>query len=212
MKIISSFKDYYDHALAWASDDDKVIYRRETTLLTTIPENKYGFSNHSFPPSLSVESLEILEMRLVFFCGKCHTFMRYKDHRQKNPPPQVAYNEEIEKLFDAIKVYRYYAYDTLGLFVCLSVSELDSFYQIHYTPVFMFSKEGMTINPCLKNLQFQKVVDSYQAFQTIEQFLFGVLIAPDKPTLNISNEDKIIKHGFDTKWSFRKESTSNKKG
>jgi hypothetical protein len=39
MKIISSFKDYYDHALAWTSDDDKVTYRRETTLLTTIPEN-----------------------------------------------------------------------------------------------------------------------------------------------------------------------------
>jgi hypothetical protein len=137
--------------------------------------------------------------------------MRYKDHRQKNPQPQVAYNEEIEKLINEFKIRWYYAYDIIENFLGWSVGELDSFYQTYYTPIFMFRKEVMTINPCLKNLQFQKVIDSHQAFQTIEQFLFGVLITPDKPILNISNEDTIIKHGFDTKWSFRKESASKKK-
>ena len=60
----------------------------------------------------------------------------------------------------------------------------------------------MTLNPCLKNYGFQKIFDSYAAFQEISMFLGGVLGSEAAPMVQI--EDKYIKegHGFD-EWSFK---------
>ena len=60
----------------------------------------------------------------------------------------------------------------------------------------------MTLNPCLKNYGFQKIFDSYAAFQEISMFLGGVLGSEAAPMVQI--EDKYIQegHGFD-EWSFK---------
>jgi hypothetical protein len=61
------------------------------------------------------------------------------------------------------------------------------------------------INPCLKNYQFYKEKDPFSAFQEIQGFISGVLgQKQEHSVVEISNNSKILKAGFDVKTSFRK--------
>lgn len=61
------------------------------------------------------------------------------------------------------------------------------------------------VNPCLKEYEFYKRLNPIIAFQEIQMFISGVLGAGEKDTVEISEKDKLKSHGFDPKWSFRKE-------
>lgn len=58
-------------------------------------------------------------------------------------------------------------------------------------------------NPCLKELEFFKIFDPYTCFQELSMFISGVMGGTAPPMVEISNDMRIAKHGFD-KWSFRK--------
>lgn len=60
------------------------------------------------------------------------------------------------------------------------------------------------INPLLKDYEFYKLIDSFQAFQEIQMFLSGVLGSGENDIIVVEDKYKISQHGFD-KWSFRKE-------
>jgi len=84
---------------------------------------------------------------------------------------------------------------------------LELFYA-YKTPQFVLYNRGednLKINGSLKDVQFYKVFDPYQALQEIEMYVTGVLGANNKPMIEISDEHKIVGHGFDPKYSFRKE-------
>ncbi len=65
------------------------------------------------------------------------------------------------------------------------------------------------INPLLKDYEFPKLFDAFQAFQEIQMYLSGVLGSNEKDIIEVSDKDKIASHGFD-KWSFRKEPQNKK--
>lgn len=98
---------------------------------------------------------------------------------------------------------------------------LDIFRKYH-TPIFLFDSDfdvtfitnngryrnmnsKFFINPILKEYEFYKVFDSFQAFQEIQMFMSGVLGSNEKNIVEVEDKYKITQHGFD-KWSFRKES------
>lgn len=58
-------------------------------------------------------------------------------------------------------------------------------------------------NAPLKDHEFHRVIDSYQAFQQIAMWLANQAV-PIKPIPQISNNDMIESKGFDLKFSFRK--------
>ena len=60
------------------------------------------------------------------------------------------------------------------------------------------------INPLLKEYEFYKMFDTFQAFQEISMFMSGVLGSREKEIVEVADKYKIAQHGFD-KWSFRKE-------
>jgi hypothetical protein len=60
------------------------------------------------------------------------------------------------------------------------------------------------INPLLKNYEFFKMFDSFQAFQEVSMFMGGVLGKGEKEITEVADKYKITQHGFN-KWSFRKE-------
>jgi hypothetical protein len=76
-------------------------------------------------------------------------------------------------------------------------------YESYYTN-FSTSREVLIHNPKLSDVEFFKVFDPHTAFQEIEMFISGVLGAPNKEPLLISDKDRIQQHGFD-KRSFRKD-------
>ena len=48
------------------------------------------------------------------------------------------------------------------------------------------------------------------AFQEIEMYISGVLGINNKPTVEISDKNKIVGRGFDLKYSFRKDPEKKK--
>lgn len=73
-----------------------------------------------------------------------------------------------------------------------------------------FGGSALTLHPILRDLEFYKVFDLYEACQAIEMFLTNILAPRDNPYIApIPDKIKAESHGFD-KFSFRKDPT--KKG
>lgn len=89
-----------------------------------------------------------------------------------------------------------------------------SLFEKYYCPVFVLYSEGrkglIELNCNLKDLEFYRIFDPYQAFQEISMFL-GNMAKPDKKIPEVSNEDMIEAKGFDKKFSFRKLPKEKKK-
>jgi len=62
-----------------------------------------------------------------------------------------------------------------------------------------------SINPCLKEFQFFKVIEPFTAHQEIDMFVSGVIANSGMEMPKMSDSIKIESHGFDKKWSFRKQ-------
>ncbi|BCG04716.1 hypothetical protein PPGU19_092840 (plasmid) [Paraburkholderia sp. PGU19] len=67
-----------------------------------------------------------------------------------------------------------------------------------------FEKSFLKINPPLKNFQFYRLFGPVEAFQELDMFWGGVLALESRPTLSISDKDRIAQHGFNAR-SFRKD-------
>lgn len=59
-------------------------------------------------------------------------------------------------------------------------------------------------NPCLKTIEFHKIMNPHETFSRIQSYISGVLTSPEKPISDIPDKYKIGQKGFDDKWSFRK--------
>ena len=68
-----------------------------------------------------------------------------------------------------------------------------------YTDKYVIIKD-----PNLKELEFFKVKNTVECFQNIQTYISNILTNVEKPS-NPDNKTKILSHGFDFKWSFRKE-------
>lgn len=209
MRIISKYQDYYDSVMNTGMDRE-VIYVREQ-VETQIDKidldflDSYSSSNHSVNMILLgycgafykiyVVTTELHKIRYVFHnyedfksfmltngFGSGYDFSenrwwpnRFQKFRDYNPKPlEKIFHEQQTPLF-IVKILREYRKPTKYLAI---------------------------LGPCLKDLEFYKIKDAYTAYQDIFQYVSGVLNRPDAKMVNISDKDKIHKHGFD-KWSFR---------
>lgn len=82
----------------------------------------------------------------------------------------------------------------------------DVFFELKTPSFYWKAKDAnkLVINPVLKDLKFQRMVDPYTAYQEISMFIGGVLGMGEPETIDISDLDLIEQKGFDKKWSFRK--------
>lgn len=62
---------------------------------------------------------------------------------------------------------------------------------------------NMIVNPCLRDVEFARVIDPYTAYQELTAYLSN--IAKPEPYVPVpSDKDMVEIKGFDKKWSFRK--------
>ncbi len=220
MKIVSQFKDYYDYALAWQTEENDWAYNREEfygNMGGIISNIEQSFRILNQDPCMYYDC-NIWGVHLIFFCGELHVCMRCNMPYEKDTSGKYIYNnnilpflKEVQKkgrknstkhfendyYFEEILANMVYILDTVHY-------HFEHLYQLNYTPVFIIDVLGLKCNPRLMDYKFQQIKEPYQAFQDISQFLFGKLIAPEKPMIEVSNATKIEKHGFDKKISFRK--------
>jgi hypothetical protein len=63
--------------------------------------------------------------------------------------------------------------------------------------------QSITINGCLKDVQFFKYMDTYTTFQELSVWMEGTLAYPQNVMEEISDKYRIKAHGFDEKYGFR---------
>lgn len=77
---------------------------------------------------------------------------------------------------------------------------------IHFVKIISYKKSKIFIqkNPNLRELEFYRIKDTYTVFQSIGQFLGGVLTNTEVSESTLNDKQKVHQHGFDEKYGFRK--------
>lgn len=221
MRIISKFRDYYDGVMKTGMDRE-VVYVRENK--TVALKDTYGidFSTHYSGSYHDVET---------FFMGYCGKILRVMVVSTSYPN----YPKTRDVFFDFDEFKAFMLSNKLGSsyefgesrwwpsryqkFREMDTSKMAELFHEYQTPLFFLTnvyryrapnETTLTLGPSLKSIDFQRVKDSYTAYQDIFQFVAGTLNKPENKMVKISDKDKIHKHGFD-KWSFRKMPTKGKK-
>jgi hypothetical protein len=230
MRIISDFKDYYDVVQA-EGFDPKLVWIRKPKVVE-FSKAKYPFphvDNFWWQRFHKV----FVDQFTIGFCGKLYPVFKLStnDLRFRLPKaerfchtlPEI--DEFVEKYLKEKELTEYYRVKNHGKWnASATIAKKDLKKNIDdcqkdyskwfidaHCPVFVGQRdrddEGkftLTYNASLRELEFYKVFDPYQAFQEISMYYGGVLggireIVPDVP-------DKVLAEakGFD-KWSFRKE-------
>lgn len=165
---------------------------------------------------------------IVGFCGKLYVGMKLysvdtETNEYDNVITTITYDKDyMIKLFES-KTFNGYFQDNLNH--VLQFNALDWFRNLK-VPCFVYDQvcdvthidlkhyrwnhnSKFFVNPLLKDYEFYKIFDSFQAFQEIQMFMGGVLGRGEKEIVEVADKYKIAQHGFD-KWSFRKEPLNGK--
>lgn len=234
MRIISKFHDYYDGVQAFGQDQTLIYLRkqeiiekdsdRDISIISILQRSESDFSYYGF---------------IVYFCGKSYPgvrFVRHENATLSKPKERFCYTIEQCREFAAANGFSLSGYSGWGGSIDYRLQEFFKDpqerlapFQNHKCPIMVsgwrgFYSSGLEDplyrygrfanlslkNPCLRSLEFFRVIDANQAFQTIAGFLSGVLGVSTPPMVAVSEKTRIKKRGFD-EWSFRKLPTKKKR-
>lgn len=177
------------------------------------------------------KKFEIKGTFLLLFCGKLYGGLKISVDHIDHTVEDFIYVYSIKELDQLFKLYAskkeqedyfkkkrnfFYSHSRIqyeNFFEGILGKNIEELNQIHFDtgiPVIKFERDMITFNPILKDLQFFKVVDPFAAFQELSMFIGGVMGGESPPMIQISDEIRAHKHGFD-KMSFRKGPTSKRK-
>lgn len=167
---------------------------------------------------------------LVCFVGKLHPFLRlsvtrvtektshtgpdeffYSAEALEKRAAEVGMLEQVQKRLDKRpKAWNWGALcerKTLReFFDAKTPTRLQELAYEHALPVAVFEETSfvglLRKDPPLREYQFFRAVEPWQAHQELEMFL-GNLAAPEAKMVTIADKDRIPQHGFD-RWSFRR--------
>lgn len=232
MYIISKYKDYYDNIAGQKGIDKSIIFDRHTEDFAFVTRNKKssGWGYDDFPTYGHMSQFNVklenkrFSLYLVGFCGKIHIvadvmsvvvaeISYYKNlkvvHHQLYGLENI--KQEICNFYKNPNYFHKNIDSDLENLIRLSKDPktLELFYK-YKTPYFvLYSDRGkernLIINNVLKDIEFYKIMDPFMAFQEIEMYISGVIGVDKIPYVEVADKYKIISHGFDYKFSFRKD-------
>ena len=197
MKIISNYKDYYDHQVAKFGIDPLVAYER----VCQLKDFKSGWTKAGLysPSFLKPDSHRRFAFQLIAFCGTLYAFTYwkgkvyfisdYKDVLTDLSKNSISWTDEID--FNHRAPHLHMTTTTLNAEHNCPVLLVDSNY---YGTLYAIVK-----NPRLTDFSFGKVVEPADAWTRINDFLSAQPQAVNTQT----DKEKIAAHGFDLKHSFR---------
>lgn len=219
MLIISDFHDYYD-SVASQGVDKSIIYNRKE-IEFDYKDNIFNWWNYKF--SFSREKSRLYNKKtetefktfIIGFCGKLYLCIientltgnkvyYYDDSIQflieNNVDNLYRFNNKKSKLSSAINNW----WSEMQI-------KLEYTFQEYKTPIFIIGNFGtnydnkikIKINTKLSEHLFYRMKDSYMSFQEIQSYISGVLGNSENIDLKLTDKEKILQHGMDTKWSFR---------
>lgn len=228
MRIISKFHDYYDVGMRYGMDKE-VVYVRTTEEVpyTDRSHIQAGQYVYRYPPVLYKEYWT----RLVFsVCGRfyiCYS-MYLPSYLQGEERRAFCYStQEVESVLRSLfpealnrlsntpwRDNRTYKEILEWEFSNQGKPLPPDLHQKYKTPVFVEGcldqskypqPYGLWKNPNLRKLEFFRIEkDPVRLYQDIYMFISGIIGTPENKMAKINNEERIITHGYDLKYSFRK--------
>lgn len=212
MRLISKFKDYYDHGIAYGVDPNIIFDRKRCQVFSStydqlkIPNNmwRYGLlkSGHY--------------IGYLGFCGYIYPYIYHQTNLSYNKDTVIVWwdNSNLDWLDSRYVKYTKNYIEILKEFFKPIKIEDDIFIEIK-SPIFTtqlkyaeyvpgekkFGEMNITVNPSLKDIGFQKVKNTVDCFNEISMYI-GNVLNKGKEIIEVSNKEKIVKAGFDNK-SFR---------
>lgn len=237
MRIISKFKDYYDTVQIYGVDNKTTFIRKTSDPISSktldILASDFDWPGKStfrkIPWNATNVTLIPHDYLLLFFCGAVYPIVVYQEIlNNTNIKLTYCYDiNAIDTLMIKHKVEKYFEKEKyISWFIDLrrknKIKELfnipinkNKVVTLHHkieSPYFIFSLYDSTIiiNPILKNLQFFRIIDAFKAYQEIYMFISGILGGKSPKIIEVSDEIRKYKHGFD-KWSFKTTPKDKKK-
>jgi hypothetical protein len=210
MRIHSSFHDYYDSILSFGQDP-KINYVRKTEDFWVKSFLDDSISAQSIVKNRKEEVNLCLE--IIGFCGEIvpivtngykysgyKTFYNVESVQKFLGEGKIPYQAK-EWLTDVRRTGSWTPYDFNAK------ANVDIFKE-YKVPVFHAASDGdgvrITLNPCLKTLEFYRKYAPFEAWQKLSHYVGNVLIEESKPVWPIPDKIKAESHGFN-KYSFRKD-------
>lgn len=156
--------------------------------------------------------------RLVF-CGKIYNYLKVTTSSCNGTTGDVFYdmdsfaafceNHEIDLHTNTQKFHKKTPYQKIKSHLEHKYDFDESFFVEHKFICVNFVDNYITVNPCIKDLKFYKVMDPYLCFQEVDSYICGKLAFPQNAMVEIEDKYRIEQHGFD-KHSFRKAPTKKR--
>lgn len=201
MKIISHFKDYYDHQAFIYGVDETRVWKRITSKEDIIDSEKQSFFSYS-PTRKNFLKKEIeFDFFDVWFCDKNYPFIQSKIGRGIDAVYQTyfTYDQLVSKWSDDKFMTSYFLEKAESHLNRKSERKLNTKFN---SPQLLHGEvDSITLNINLKNHGFSHIVSAEQAFQRISMWLGA---RPDVPQTVPTDLDRFEAKGFDRKTSFRK--------
>lgn len=213
MRIISSFKDYYDCIQRYGQQNDLQFIREEKEIIL-----KHHYTPHG--------------TMYIGFCGKIYPLIAFGSYFDKLKERHICYSiEDLDKYYaqymseESRKVYegksRYYNHWSRQHYIKFFKGEevnnhlrvrdnydTKTFFEEYKCPIFtvqthnVYCESLLTLNPRLNQYRFERIMPPYQAFQELEMW-HSNQVKPFKPIPTVSDKDLAAAKGYD-KFSFRK--------
>ena len=222
MKIVSKFRDYYDHIGKIYSEESRYVWERKL------------FIDYPFPPSFQQNMTDrdvdlgglsyyhgksTYEYRWLIVCGK--RFLLFRQHSYVYP-----------KISEWTRVWTAYKDSSEiedDLYITKNKDQKLKYFTRHLPDYFMGEFSEKNLNFCIKHkspvivvdaglkyyttdspilgdiINFVSLYSAEQIYQDISYFMMNQINgSPDiDPPVDIDNKGKILSHGFDLKQSFR---------
>lgn len=210
--------------------DRSLVYvrnKKEEDGIPPVPGCAHFINTHRFASSYNLE----VDDYTVGFCGKIYLVLELRKKNTylkpfEEQPKKFCFNTEDVTEFihsnfkeDVIEYYeskdaklRDWSWYHKKRFIADSFQKMGEWrenykkvFTTHECPLFVadHTKRKITYNGLLKEVEFYRMFDPYQAFQELSMY-WGSLATPQKPMPEISDETMAEIKGFD-KFSFRKD-------
>ena len=213
MRLHTDFHDYYDNAVGYGIDEN-VFYSRFTEKVEIFVKSRFdhagvnggllGFCGTIFPFVLFAryENSEIVER----YCA--YNVEEYEKKTDEWGNDGFAFSRRFAEQYRKIQSKRRENQKSKArqFFVDWYSQSNDVFLEFKvpvWTVMLGRNSSAGLINPCLKDYGFERIKDSFTAFQEISMYLSNILVE-QKETAVVEDKFRIEKHGFDLKTSFRK--------
>lgn len=229
MRIISKFHDFYDSLMN--GSDSNVWIREQATIF--IDKNDLFFKRYEFNNSCPVGTEEAnvgkflhpgegipVETMILIFCGQIIPRWRCKDATGYFLDELKHFLSEQGVKTEAPTYWCFSPFRRANkLFAGEVPPEFATFNLKYKCPIILLRQyQGnnrdlryvMELNPCLKDLEFMRIMNTVETFQELERFIFNDLVETDNVTS--TGNDKVIAacKGFGHKYAFRKEPENQK--